>query len=228
MFESPRAAFGAGARIIAPILLGALPFGMVVGAVSAEVGLSFVQSMAMGVIVFAGTAQLVSLELLNANAIIWVIVLSAFMVNLRHMIYSASLSRHLKPLSAAWKLLLSYLLIDQIYALTIAHYDAYPDEPYKQWYHFGMAVPIWWTWMAATAIGFFVGAIIPSSWSLTFVIPLMFLALLVPAIKGLPYFAAALVSAIVVLLAIDLPNNLGFILATFSGIATGTLLERVK
>lgn len=228
MFESPRAAFGAGARTIAPILLGALPFGMVVGAVSAEVGLSFVQAVAMSAIVFAGTAQLVSLELLNDNVITVIIVFSAFMVNLRHMIYSASLSRHLKSLSSGWKLLLSYLLLDQIYALTIAHYDTYPDTRHKQWYHFGMAVPIWWTWMGATVVGFFVGAIIPSSWSLNFVIPLMFLALLVPAIKGFPYLAAAVVSTAVALLAVDLPNNMGFILAILSGIATGTILERVK
>lgn len=226
MFDSPRAAFITGAQHIAPILLAALSFGLIVGVISADIGLSAAQGIGASAIIFAGASQLVTLELLNADAVVWVIVLSAVMVNLRHVIYSASISHHLKPLSAGWKLLLSYLLIDQIYALGIAHFDKYPDTPHKEWYHLGMGIPIWITWMAATVIGFFIGDIIPDEWSLEFVIPLMFLGLLVPAIKSKPYLAAAIVGGSVALMTTHFPNNLGLITATLCGIATGVLLER--
>lgn len=228
MFDSPRAAFRAGAGAIAPILFGALPFGLIVGAISAEIGFSAAQAIGMSAIVFAGASQLIILDLLTADAVVWVIVLSAVMVNLRHVIYSASISRHLKPLSSSWRLLLSYLLVDQVYALSMAQYDKYPNDSHKHWYYLGLAMPIWVVWMGGTVVGFFVGAVIPSSWSLNFVIPLMFLGLLVPAIKGMPYLAAAVVAAIVALMTTEFPNNLGLITASLCGIVTGVLLERQR
>ena len=89
----------------------------------------------------------------------------------------------------------------------------------------GLAMPLVIIWAVATLIGFSLGAIIPESWSLTFVIPLMFLALLVPAVKDRSYLIAAIVSAIVALLAVDLPHNLGLMLATVAGIIVGFVLS---
>ena len=226
MFESPRAAFIAGTQTMMPLLLAIFPFGLVIGVISADVGLSAAQGIGMSVIVFAGVSQLVALELLNTDAVLWVIVLSAAMVNLRHIIYSASLAAHFKPLSIRWKLLLSYLLVDQTYALSIAHYDKYPDESYKPWYYFGLGGLAWVVWIGAVIIGFFVGTVIPSSWSLNFVVPIMFLGLTVNAIKGWPYLAAAVVGATVAVMGLNLPHNLGLVTAIVSGIITGALLER--
>ncbi|MEM7345679.1 MAG: AzlC family ABC transporter permease [Chloroflexota bacterium] len=226
MFNSPRAAFLGGVQTIIPLLLAVLPFGLVVGVISAEIGLSAAEAIGMTVFVFAGVAQLVAFQLIEENAALWVIVLSAAVVNLRHVIYSASLSPYFKSLSMGWKLILSYLLVDQTYALAMAHYDEYPDEPYKEWYYLGLGSLISVSWIGAMIVGFFVGAVIPSSWSLNFVVPVMFLGLLVRAIKGFPYLAAARVAATVALLGVDFPHNLGLITAILSGIITGALLER--
>ncbi len=226
MFNSPRAAFMGGVQAVAPILVGAMPFGLVVGVICAEVGLSGLQAIVMSMFVFAGVSQLIALSLLDADAILWVIVLSAAMVNLRHVIYSASLADHFKALSVRWKLLISYLLVDQTYALGIAHYDKYPDELYKQWYYFGVGTLLWVGWMGAIVIGFFVGAVIPSGWSLNFIIPLMFIALIVPAIKGFPYLAAGVVGSTIAVVGVNLPHNLGLVTAILCGIITGAILER--
>lgn len=224
--QSAREAFFAGARDIAPILFGALPFGIVVGVVAAAAGLSAAQTLLKSTFVFAGASQLVMIDLLDRGAALWIIVLSAAIINLRHVIYSASLAPYYKPLSTGWKLLLSFVMVDQVYALSYARHAELPDAPYKHYYHLGLGVPIGTVWIAATAVGYFLGAVVPSSWSLNFVIPLMFLALTVPAIRGRSYLAAALIAAVVALLAIDLPHNLGLIVATLCGIVTGALLGR--
>jgi 4-azaleucine resistance transporter AzlC len=199
---------------------------MALGVISMEGGYTVWQSMAMTIYLFAGVAQLITLQLLMEDAALWVIVLSGLTVNLRHIIYSASISQHLRPYSRGWKLLMSYLLIDQTYALGIAHYERHPEEPHKQWFYFGIGAMAWITWLMAFLAGFFVGALIPDSWDLNFVIPVMFLGILVPAIKGFPYVAAALVAAAIAVLGVDLPHNLGLVIGIVSGIATGAVLGR--
>lgn len=224
--ETPRAAFLSGARDIFPILFGALPFGMVVGVVSAEINLSTIETFAESALIFAGASQLVMLNLLTEDAALWVIVISTGILNLRHVIYSASLAPFYKKRSALWKALLSHIMVDQVYALGYAHHSENPSAANKHWYHLGLGITIGSVWMIATMVGYFLGAIIPASWSLSFVIPLMFLALLVPSIKDRSYLIAALVSAIVIMLTVDLPNNLGLIIATIAGITTGFLLSK--
>jgi branched chain amino acid efflux pump len=83
-------------------------------------------------------------------------------------------------------------------------------------------------WVASSAVGLLVGSFIPQSWSLGFVIPLMFLALVIPAIRGHSYLIAALVSGTIAVIANPLPNNLGLIIAIFSGILTGVILEKFE
>lgn len=225
-FETPRAAFVGGMQAIAPILLGAIPFGLVVGVISAENGLSTLQMIAFSSFVFAGLSQLVAFQLYAEDAALWVIVVSAVMVNLRLLIYSASIASYFKHLSVRWKLFLSYILVDQGYALSIAYYDEYPDAPHKHWYYAGTGALITVGWLTAVVVGFFVGAVIPESWQLSFIVPAMFLGLLVPAIKSWPYLAATVVAATVALLTINMPHNLGLVTAILCGMLTGAVLER--
>ncbi len=214
------------ARTVLPILFGALPFGLVVGIISAENNLTTLQTFIQTTMIFAGASQLLMLDLLSNDAALWIIFLSTGILNLRHVIYSASLTAHYKELSVAWKTLLSFVMVDQVYALSNAHMDVTPQEKNLRWYHLGLATPIIIVWTTATMAGYMLGPIIPESWGLSFVIPLMFLALLVPAIKNRAYLVAALVSAAVALAANSLPNNLGMIAATVSAIAVGLLLDR--
>ena len=112
--------FLAGCRDESPILLGVAPFGMIYGVLALGAGLDAFTSQAMSSVVFAGSAQLIATRLIREGTPAAVLVMTIFVVNLRHALYSASLARELRPLSAGWKALLAYLLTDEAYAVIAA------------------------------------------------------------------------------------------------------------
>lgn len=222
---SPRSEFLAGARAELPILLGVIPFGLIYGVFALDAGLPPVVALAMSPVVFAGSAQFIGATLFGAGAPAIVIVVTTFIVNLRHVLYSASVAPYLRRLRPAWKWLLAYLLTDEAYAVTITHY--HPNKPIgnKHWYYFGAGITLWTTWQASTAIGIFLGGQIPESWSLDFTVALTFIALVVPALKDRPSIAAAASAGAVAVAAYTLPYKLGLMAATLIGIAAGLWLE---
>jgi 4-azaleucine resistance transporter AzlC len=232
--QSPAAAsLVAGARAIVPVLFALLPFGLAFGATAASSGFSPVEALGMSVIVAAGAAQLAMVQLVSAGASVAVVVLTVLVINLRLMLYSASLAPHFRRLPLWWKSLLSYHLTDQAYAATITRFDEGEiKEPDKRWYYLGTGLAIWTTWQAATMTGVFLGSWISEGWSLDFVLPLVFIALVVPAVKDRTTGAAALAAGVAAVFAAALPLNLGLIGATLvgvlGGLATETLIERTK
>jgi predicted branched-subunit amino acid permease len=179
----------------------------------------------MSSMVFAGSAQFITAQLVHDSTPGLVIVLTIAVVNLRHMLYSASLAPYLAALSTRWKALLSYLLTDEAYAPTILHYEANGVTPFAHWFLLGAGCALWTTWQISTALGIFLGTAIPESWSLDFALPLTFNAMVVPVLKNQPAIAAALSAGAVALVAFSLPYKLGLILAALVGIAVGTVLE---
>ncbi len=154
-----------------------------------------------------------------------VLILTIAVVNLRHVLYSASLAPYLSSLSTRWKVLLSYLLTDEAYAPSVIHYEKQGITPYGHWFLLGAGFSLWFIWQTGTAIGIFLGSAIPKSWSLDFALPLTFIAMVMPVLKNRPSILAALSAGIVALFAYSLPYKLGLILAALIGIAVGTLLE---
>ena len=217
--------FWAGVRAEIPLLIGVFPFGMIYGALALNAGLDKLASQMMSSMVFAGSAQFVTTQLVHDAAPGFVIVLTIAVVNLRHMLYSASLAPYLSSLSTRWKLLLSYLLTDEAYAPTVIKYERDGVTPFSHWFLFGAGLALWSTWQVSTSLGIFLGTAIPESWSLDFTLPLTFIAMVVPVLKGRPYIAAALSAGVVALVAYSLPFRLGLILAALVGIAVGTYLE---
>ncbi len=224
MSESSKA-FWEGVRAEFPLLIGVFPFGMIYGALALNAGLSTLASQMMSSIVFAGSSQFVTAQLVHDAAPGLVIIVTIAVVNLRHMLYSASLAPYLKNLSLQWKALLSYLLTDEAYAPSVLKYEAEGINASSHWFLFGAGLSLWSTWQVSTAIGIFLGTSIPESWSLDFALPLTFIAMVVPALKNRPMVAAALSAGGVALLAHSLPFKLGLILAALAGIVIGTLFE---
>ncbi|MCB8984760.1 MAG: AzlC family ABC transporter permease [Ardenticatenaceae bacterium] len=220
-FTTPRSEFLAGVRIILPIQLGVVPFALIAGVSAVSIGMTAVQGIGMSLIVFAGAAQLVSIQLLDAHAPLLVIWLSTFFINLRFFMYSSSLATHLPRLPWRWKLLLPYLLTDQAYAMSILAFTQQPERPYKRYYYLGMAVTLWLVWMGGTTVGALIGVLIPTSWSLNFAVPLTFLALLMATLKDRPSLLAALAAGATAVLAASLPYKTGLILAALVGIGVG-------
>jgi 4-azaleucine resistance transporter AzlC len=215
----------AGLRAEFPLLVGVFPFGMIYGALALASGLSPVQSQMMSSIVFAGSAQFIATQLFHEAAPGFVIVLTIAVVNLRHMLYSASLAPYVSALPMRWKVVLSYLLTDEAYAPTVLHYETGGVTPSGHWFYLAAGFSLWFTWQVSTALGIFLGSAIPESWPLAFALPLTFIAMVVPALKTRPAVASALSAGVTALAAYSLPYKLGLIVAALVGIVVGTFLE---
>ncbi len=220
--------FWEGVRAEVPLLIGVFPFGMIYGALALNAGLSNSAAQLMSSIVFAGSSQFVTTQLMREGAPGLVIVLTIAVVNLRHMLYSASLAPYLKDLSLRWKVLLSYLFTDEAYAPSIIKFERDGIQPFSHWFVLGAGFALWFNWQVSTALGIFLGAAIPKEWPLDFALPLTFIAMVVPVLKNRAMVAAALSAGLVALLAYNLPFKLGLILAALTGILVGTMLEGKK
>jgi len=124
MSVSPRfVEFRSGVQAELPILLGVAPFGMIYGVLALQAGIPPVEAQAMSAVVFGGSSQIVLTQLVNIGAPAVVMILTVTVINLRHALYSASVAPYVQHLRPAWKLLLSYLLTDEAYIVTILHYE---------------------------------------------------------------------------------------------------------
>jgi 4-azaleucine resistance transporter AzlC len=218
--------FAQGVRAGLPLLVSILPFGVITGVAAVSLGFSPELSVAMGTLIFAGASQLAAMQLMASGATALAVVATAAMINLRFLLYSASLRAHFKEVPAAQRFLLAYLLTDPAYAFSITRFrDADLPQSFKFWYYFGLAAFLWLMWVSATIAGSYLGTRIPPSWSLDFTIALNFIAVLVPTITDRATIVAALVATIVGVLAVDAPFNLGLIIAALCAIAAGMLVE---
>ncbi|MBU2546843.1 MAG: AzlC family ABC transporter permease [Proteobacteria bacterium] len=220
---APFEPFLAGARAVAPLMLGVIPFGIVAGVGAAGVGLPALQAFAPSFVIFAGAAQLAMMDLLGRGAPALVITLTALIINLRMAMYSASLAPHFRGLPLGWKAALSYFLTDQAYAVSIIRYQRPMALGEKAFYYAGAGMSLWAVWQASTLAGVTVGARVPPGWSLDFAVPLMFLALLIPAVKDRASGAAALCAGLAAVLLAGLPYNIGMVAASLIGIIVGSL-----
>jgi predicted branched-subunit amino acid permease len=188
-------------------------------------GLSSIEGIGMSLIVFAGAAQLAGLQLIAAGASVVVIAFTVWVINVRFMLYSASLGVHFKDLPFSWKAGLAWLLTDQAYAMAIIEFENNHNNPHKRWFYLGAGVLMWAVYILGTAVGVFVGAQVPASWSLDFAIPLTFIALAIPAIKHRADLIAGLLAGGITTFGVGLPYNLGLPLGVVVGIAAGMLME---
>jgi 4-azaleucine resistance transporter AzlC len=220
-----RKSFLSGVRAELPILLGVIPFGMIYGVLAIEGGLSAVQAQSMSVIVFAGSAQFVMAQLFAAQTPMLVVIVTAGMLNLRHVLYSASVAPYLLHLRPLWRLILAYLLTDEAYAVSITNYQKDGEITHKHWYFLGAGLALWATWQASTGAGILLGAQIPASWPLDFAVALTFIALVVPALEDRASVAAAVAAGLTAVVAYYLPLRLGLIVAGVVGILVGVTVE---
>lgn len=227
--KSRRSAFGAGVTAVAATLPGVAPFGMIAGVTATGADLSAAQAMVLSMTVFAGASQLAMLQLVAEGAIPAVILLTALTINLRFVMYSASLAPHFQHLGTGWRASLAYFLVDQNYALGVNRYETGGTnvQCFGHWFYLGAGVALWVTWQIATMVGISLGTGVPREWSLDFAIPLVFLVLLIPALHERPHIAAAVTGGIVATVAAPLPFNLGILAGAVAGITAGVLCEHL-
>ena len=226
-FTTTKSAFWAGFRDSAPFILIAGPFGMLFGVLAAEAGLNVLEALAFSLAVFAGAAQFTALQLMQEQAPTVIVLISALAVNLRMAMYSASLTPYLGAAPLWQRAFAAYLVVDQSYAVSIVKFEAEPKMtvPHRMAYFLGTNGIVAPLWMAATVIGALVGAQVPDSWGLDFVLPLAFLAMIGPMLRTPAHLAACFTAIVVALLAAGLPYNFGLIVAGLTGMMVGAQTE---
>ncbi len=223
------AAMREGVRDVAPLLLGIIPFGMVAGAAAVDAGLGVSGGLALSMFVFAGASQLAAIALLADAAPTAVIVLTIMVINLRFAMYSAAVAPLVAHEPRGKRALMSYLLVDQAFALSVSRSAKDPDARNTFGYFIGCALTLWTAWQATTVIGAVVGASLPEWLPLGAAIPLMFLVILIPTVSDRATLSAALSSGTVAVLAAGLPYNAGLLVAAATGITVGTVVaERAR
>ena len=218
--------FWHGVRDESPILLGVAPFGLIFGALAINSHIAAPMAQAMSSIIFAGSSQFIAAQMIGSGSSGLVLLMVVFVVNLRHALYSASVAPHLRHLGPAWKILLSYLLTDEAYVVTITHYNREGDSEDRHWYFLGAGLTLWSSWQVSTAVGIFIGTQIPAGWPLGFILPLTFIALVVPGLKDRAGLLTAVVASLAALLFFGLPFKLGLIAAAFVAISAGLWSEK--
>lgn len=229
MTNTVKASLISGAKTVAPFLVGVIPFGTITGVTMVSSGIAPLPAVAMSFLAFAGSAQLAATELISKDAPTLIVIATALVINLRFMMYSASIAPHFSRMSRFWRYPLAFLLSDQAYAISVLKFQGSDTSKAidKRWFFLGCGFPVWLIWQISTLIGVGLGLQVPASWSLDFAIPLTFLSLLLPSVKDGASVVAAICAGGVSVAGFDLPLHTGIIAAIATGIAAGFAMESV-
>lgn len=220
--------FWAGFRGMLPIMMGIIPFGIVMGSVASQAHLSIAQSTLMNILVFAGASQLAAIELMTKNASSLVVIMTGLVINLRFLLYSAALSSVVQKSKKVTQFFCAYLLTDQNYAVMSANNKNFKSNSEAILFYFGTSLCMLLTWHLSVIAGFIFGNFAPDSLSLDFAVPLSFVALVIPTIKNRNYIYVTLFSSVVSLFFNNFPYKLGLIVTAVFSILFAMLLTRKK
>ena len=218
-----RTGFWRGFLAIAPLWLGVVPFGIVYAVIARDAGLSLVETQALSLFVFAGSAQFSAAGLFATGASAVGIVLTTFLLNVRHVLYGLSLGRRI-PLPGWRRPTAAYFLTDEVFGVVAAQPS--PAFPYL----LGAEVSLFLFWNVATLGGAFLGAAIPdpTELGLDLLFPLAFLALLVPLVRTRVELAVGVASGILAYAVAQLTTSAGvpIVVTGVAGSLVGAWLTR--
>lgn len=225
-----RRAFALGFQTMAPSLMALFSWGLVTGVAMSQSTLTVPQALGMTLLVYAGSAQLAVLPLLAAGTPLWAILLTAAMVNLRFVIYSAALQPHFAHLPLVRRLVLGTLNGDLGFVLFMR--QGYPAGPVagKEGFYYGITVTNWMVWQVSSILGILLASLVPTSWGLGFAGTLALIPVLIQTIVNRSTALAVVVAAVVGLLTFSLPYRLclviGVAAAIVAGMACDEMVER--
>ena len=223
----------AGAMAIVPMLIGVIPFGLVAGVTPVAGGLGAGAAVGFSTVVFAGASQLAAIDVLTDGGTAVVAALTACTINLRMLLYSASMAPYLARERFGRRMLIAYFMTDQAYAVSITRWageptdDARPETIERRCSYFlGAGLTLWTAWQASTVAGALLGNAVPDSVPLGFAVPLVFLVLLVPALSKLHAVVAAAVGGAATVIALELGvGPLSVMIGAIAGVLAGALVD---
>ena len=217
--------FVSGARAGVPIMVAVLPFGLLFGALAVDNGLTTFEAMLMSGAVFGGASQMVGIELFGKHVSPWLIVLSIFAVNFRHVLYSAAFGRRIGQWPFLEKAVGFFLLTDPQFAEAERRIER-GEELSFAWY-IGLGAPIWLAWVVETGLGAFMGRFVPDpkALGLDFLLPIYFLGLVMSFRKRplwLPVVAMSAVASVLATKFVGSPWHIA--LGAIAGIAVALVM----
>jgi predicted branched-subunit amino acid permease len=218
-------AFWKGVRISIPVVVAAGPFSMLFGALAVNNGFSVFEAFLMSATVFGGASQMVGIELFGHHVAPWLIVLSIFAVNFRHVLYSAAIGRSLTHWSFGRQMIAYFLLTDPQYAF--AESEAQSGRKVGFAWYMGAALSVYVSWVVLTVAGALAGNLIPDTDALgvEFILPIYFLGLVMEFRKRplwLPVVAASAVGSMVAYRLVGSPWHVS--LGALAGVALAVIL----
>lgn len=214
-----------------PLGVSVFIYGIVFGVLSQKAGLSFFATLCMSCFIFAGASQMTAVQMISGGGNPFTIIVTVFIINLRHFLMAASLTPSLKEQSTGFKLAGAYFLTDESYALTYSYYQDHSPSPF---FFLGCSLNIYLFWVAATIAGFLFGNILPDQvkYILDFAFVATFIGMLVPLIANFPTIIAVVISAIVSIWgSLHLPGKwyiiLAVLISSFSGYIADTFSKKI-
>ena len=209
-----------------PLQLGVFPFGIIYGVMAIESGLTFLQALLMSSIIFGGASQIAFVQLLSNSTPYGVIVTTVGAINSRHLLYSISMVEYLNKLSLSWRVTLAYLLTDEAYAVSIRKFIKHSDNSILHYHLLGSGITLFLSWQISTLFGVWLGNDLPEFLDLQFIIPLTFIAIIIPMIKSKSTLITVISSGISALIFKNLDINFWIILSGLTGILAGMASSR--
>ena len=217
-----------GITDVSPLMIPVVPFGLIFGILSIDIGFSPLATMGMSLIIFGGASQIILLQLFSGGASSLVIISSVGAVNSRHLLYGAVVSEHVSDLKLIWKIIISYFLIDQAFAVSNEYFKKYKEKN-KYFHLIGGGFTCWVVWQTTTFLGIILGAAIPDKLGLSFAVPLTFLALLVNDFRKLINVVVILISGLVATFGFNyIPYKAYVIVAALVGLTVAMILTKMN
>ena len=213
-----RAAF----KDMLPLFLPALPFALLFGVMVVESGVPHLLGWSSSIIMFGGSAQMTLVTLVGEGAAVSAAVTTTLIVTARHILYSVTLAPRFQVQPRWFRWVGPYVLIDQVFALTQVR--DLSDDDFRH-YYLAAGFTFWFMWAVFTGLGIILAPIIPASIGIEIAITLMFLGLLLMAIKRRSQVVTAVISAGVALWFAHLENQLGLIIAVLVSLLVATVNE---
>ena len=207
--------------------LGVFPFGIIYGIMAIESGLTPMQAFLMSSIIFGGASQIAFVQLISNATPFGVLVTTVGAINSRHFLYSISMMEFLKNLSIKWRIVLAYLLTDEAYAISIRRFINEPNTSFLHFHLLGTGITLFFSWQISTFIGVLLGGDLPQFLDLQFIIPLTFIAIIIPMIKSISTFLVVIASAFSGLILKSLDINFWIIVSGMIGVLVGIVSTKL-
>jgi 4-azaleucine resistance transporter AzlC len=220
--------FKKGTLDIAPHLLSVVPFGIIFGAIGVELGFDPYLIYATSLIIFGGASQIVFIQLLSGGASSLIAITSVGVINSRHLLYGAVLSEFLDKLSLIKKLIFSYFITDQGFAVSNLYLKENKTQEFNYYHILGAGITLWVSWQFSTIIGVILGSIIPDELGLKFAIPLTFIAIIVQYLRKIDHVLVMIVSGISAVILYDIPFKSYIIASPLIGLILASIIIKFK